>query len=388
MPHSAYHRPRSLQAGRRTCNRYFPAFIKYVTIRGARRHFPMRNYALSFLLGDGGSLNRYTWRDLRRSDYQRVFLSRTKGCKCQYTNALGAIYQLTIPDVRSHHPLRRIFARKVATQVASKHARMHLSSSTPATSSSFPRTHAVGILIVTPAAPVCLLPFNSMAYVITLANFKGGVGKSTIAVNLSDALATDLDSKVLLVDADPRKGSLKWFKRREQDSLPFDLTACDDPRLYALVPPIVKRGGYEYTLIDTPAGGSAITRAGIVIADLVVVPVQPSLADFDFAEELMPVLQEVATMHPLEVAVIISRRKSGRNSFSEEASRVAKQFFEAPGISLRVFESEIYERLDIQKSYAKGVTVREHSKRSKSAGEFNELMKEVVTCLRSQPAEV
>ena len=125
-----------------------------------------------------------------------------------------------------------------------------------------------------------------------------------------------------------------------------------------------------------------------MIADLVVVPVQPSLADFDFAEELMPVLQEVATMHPLEVAVIISRRKSGRNSFSEEASRVAKQFFEAPGISLRVFESEIYERLDIQKSYAKGVTVREHSKRSKSAGEFNELMKEVVTCLRSQPAEV
>ena len=230
--------------------------------------------------------------------------------------------------------------------------------------------------------------FQSMAYVITLANFKGGVGKSTIAVNLSDALATDLDSKVLLVDADPRKGSLKWFKRREQDSLPFDLTACDDPRLYALVPPIVKRGGYEYTLIDTPAGGSAITRAGIVIADLVVVPVQPSLADFDFAEELMPVLQEVATMHPLEVAVIISRRKSGRNSFSEEASRVAKQFFEAPGISLRVFESEIYERLDIQKSYAKGVTVREHSKKSKSAGEFNELMKEVVTCLRSQPAEV
>ena len=51
--HSAYHRPRSLQAGRRTCNRYFPAFIKYVTIRGARRHFPMRNYALSYLLGDG-----------------------------------------------------------------------------------------------------------------------------------------------------------------------------------------------------------------------------------------------------------------------------------------------------------------------------------------------
>ena len=60
MPHSAYHRPRSLLAGRRTCNRYFPAFIRYVTIRGARRHFPMRNLALSFLLGDGGSLNRYT----------------------------------------------------------------------------------------------------------------------------------------------------------------------------------------------------------------------------------------------------------------------------------------------------------------------------------------
>jgi len=42
MAHSAYHRPRRLQAGGRTCNRYFPAFIKYVTIRGVRRRFPMR----------------------------------------------------------------------------------------------------------------------------------------------------------------------------------------------------------------------------------------------------------------------------------------------------------------------------------------------------------
>ena len=218
-----------------------------------------------------------------------------------------------------------------------------------------------------------------MTHTITIANPKGGVGKTTLAVNLAQELVLAKEGKVLLVDADPRKGVLKWFNRRELEQLPFDVTACDDANLYRILPPLVQQGGYQYTIVDCPAGSSAITRSAIMVADLVVVPVQPSLADFDFARDLMPVLSEVAAMKPVHMAVIITR--AGTNSFSREARAVASDFFVTEGVQVSVFDTQFSQAIAVQKSYAMGKTLHEYSQSSKLVTEIHDLMKEIKECL-------
>ncbi len=110
--------------------------------------------------------------------------------------------------------------------------------------------------------------------ILAILNGKGGVGKTTTAVNLAAMLAQQ--QRVLLVDADPQ-GSATWWAGRSEKGLGFDLAQENNPQLLGQLRTVT---GYEILVVDTPpALGSAALAAVIPAADYLVLPTPPAPMD-------------------------------------------------------------------------------------------------------------
>jgi cellulose biosynthesis protein BcsQ len=70
---------------------------------------------------------------------------------------------------------------------------------------------------------------------------------------------------------------------------PCTLAGGAQPDIHARLPQLLQAGGFNHCIVGCPAGASNITRSALRIADLVIVPMQPSFCDFDSAEELLPI---------------------------------------------------------------------------------------------------
>jgi chromosome partitioning protein len=110
--------------------------------------------------------------------------------------------------------------------------------------------------------------------IIAILNGKGGVGKTTTAVNLAATFGKD--NKVLLVDADIQ-GSASWWFGRSQKGMGFDLSQETDSKLLVHLPKIK---GYDLVVVDTPPALHSDALAAVVaIANYLVLPTPPAPMD-------------------------------------------------------------------------------------------------------------
>lgn len=110
--------------------------------------------------------------------------------------------------------------------------------------------------------------------ILVVLNGKGGVGKTTTAINLAATFSEH--NRVLLVDADPQ-ASATWWVERSSKGIGFDLAQETDATLLS---GLRKVGDYDIVVVDTPpALGSDALAAVVPAADYVVLPTPPAPMD-------------------------------------------------------------------------------------------------------------
>jgi chromosome partitioning protein len=121
--------------------------------------------------------------------------------------------------------------------------------------------------------PTKAKPSKSTPKLIAVVNGKGGVGKTTTAVNL--AAIWGQNRQVLLVDADPQ-GSSTWWVERNEDGMGFDLAKEADFASFGEL----RQKPHDLIVIDTPpALRSELLKAVISEADYIVLPTPPAPMD-------------------------------------------------------------------------------------------------------------
>src|ERR1700712_6034970 len=119
-----------------------------------------------------------------------------------------------------------------------------------------------------------------MAIVITVAQQKGGTGKTTLAANLAAALAPS--RSVALVDIDPQHSLARWNERRPKTAAKLMFLEVSGWRVTGELDRL--KAAFDIVLIDSPPQIDTDARLAIRGADLVLIPVQPSPPDIWAAE--------------------------------------------------------------------------------------------------------
>lgn len=212
-----------------------------------------------------------------------------------------------------------------------------------------------------------------MNKIISIINLKGGVGKSTISINLAAYLSNSF--KVFLVDSDPQGSTSAWFRVRLKNypdklhhkNLDSSETSFSFEDLKTLKH---KFKNYDYIIIDCPPEDDKIMRTALVISDYAIIPVTPSPFDITSSGKTFNIIEEGLQSRAIKIKpiILISQKVTG-TIFGEEA-RSALRIFNLP-----IFKSTIGFRMASKRIGVLGKTIFEYPK-SKAAEEFTKLGKE------------
>jgi chromosome partitioning protein len=200
--------------------------------------------------------------------------------------------------------------------------------------------------------------------IIGVINQKGGVGKTTVSVNLAAALS-QTRRRVLLVDADPQGSALAWSSLREAEPL-FPVIGMAKPTLHRELPALAR--DYDIVVIDGAPRVNELSRAAILASDLVVIPLQPSPYDVWASADTVRLVREAQQFRAGIRAAFLINRRVANTVIGRDAAGALAEFEDIP-----VLDVALGQRVIFAETAAKGQTVVEVAPTSEAAHELARL---------------
>ncbi|WP_019303569.1 ParA family partition ATPase [Xanthomonas oryzae] len=201
--------------------------------------------------------------------------------------------------------------------------------------------------------------------IVGLLNQKGGVGKTTLAVNLAASFSRD-GSRVLLIDADPQGSALDWAAAREGEPL-FSVVGFPRPTVHKDITQLGQ--GYDHIVIDGPPRVTDLARSAIMAADVVLIPVQPSPYDIWAADEVVKLIEEARVYKSALKAVFVVNRKIVNTAIGRDVGE-ALAAYPVPALT-----ASITQRVLFAEAVARGQAVHEVDAEGPAAAEIEAVRK-------------
>lgn len=206
------------------------------------------------------------------------------------------------------------------------------------------------------------------AKIITVAQQKGGAGKTTLAAHLAVAY-TAMNKRVVAVDIDPQQSLSRWYGLRldRMDGTPAGVLVSATEGWRARAEVDRAAAGHDLVIIDSPPHAETEARIAIRTADLVVVPVQPSPMD---VWATRPTL-ELAAAEKVP-ALLVFNRVPARANLTEAMEAEAKQ------LGAKIARARLGNRVAFAAALAEGKAVGEAQPSGRAAQEIAALAKEIL----------